>query len=368
MSVTIFIVEDEMVLNQQLRTFLQNYGYTVEMFPHGEPCIRALEAGDIPDLILMDINLGPGRMDGPAVTEEVRRRHDIPVVLHSAYTDEKTLASTRDMTKYGYIQKVPGNEQFVLATIEMALKLHATETELRRREKLYRELSAHLQNVREEQNAHLAQEIHDDIGQLLTALRMNFTHLEQTLDEEQVQSETLDSTVRDMERILERTVKKVRKMSTELRPSVIDTEGIREALAWEVEEFKKNFNVRVNFSGNAEDAELDKRRALQVFRIVQESLTNSVRHSGAEEIDVEANTEDGTLTVAVVDDGSGFDADSAGGDSSFGLIGMKERAAQCGGTLDIRSTPGQGTRIELRMPLHGPYEESDEESPNESGE
>jgi signal transduction histidine kinase len=362
MSIKIFIVEDEMILNQQLSSFLQKHGYTVKMFPHGEECIQALEAGDLPDLILMDINLGRDRMDGPAVTEEVRRRHDIPVVLHSAYTDAKTLASTRDMTKYGYIQKVPGNEQFVLATVEMALKLHSTETELRRREKLYRELSAHLQNVREEQNAYLAREIHDDVGQLLTALKMNLTHMEQTLTEEQADSDKLGNTVRDMERILERTVKKVRKMSTELRPRVIDTEGITEALEGEVEEFEKNFNVNVNFCCNADGVELNQGSSLHVFRIVQESLTNSVRHGGAAKINVEAKTEEGSLAVAVEDDGTGFETDSAEADSSFGLIGMKERAAQCGGTLDIRSTPGQGTRIEVRVPLHEPHEKGSEGS------
>ncbi|MCF7939579.1 MAG: response regulator, partial [Spirochaetales bacterium] len=134
----IFIVEDEMILNEQLKRFLEKNGYSVEIFPHGEPCLERLDEGVLPDAMLMDINLGKGRMDGPTVTKKIYEKYDIPIVLHSAYTDKATLDTTRDMTKYGYIQKVPGNEQFILATIEMALKLHSTEKGLKRSEEFYR--------------------------------------------------------------------------------------------------------------------------------------------------------------------------------------------------------------------------------------
>src|SRR6056297_1905846 len=134
----IFIVEDEMILNLHLKGFLEKNGYTVEMFLHGDSCLDRLNEGVFPDLILMDINLGKNRMPGPEVTQKIYEKYDIPVVLHSAYTDKTTLDTTKDMIKYGYIQKVPGNEQFILATVEMALKLHSTESELRESEELHR--------------------------------------------------------------------------------------------------------------------------------------------------------------------------------------------------------------------------------------
>lgn len=138
MKKKIFIVEDEMILNEQLKRFLEKNAYDVEIFPHGEFCLERLDKGVLPDLILMDINLGKNRMTGPEVTKQIYKSYDIPVVLHSAYTDKTTLDTTRDMTKYGYIQKVPGNDQFILATIDMALKLHSKEKETKRSEEFYR--------------------------------------------------------------------------------------------------------------------------------------------------------------------------------------------------------------------------------------
>jgi len=476
MNKKIFIVEDEMILNEQLKRFLQKNGYSVEIFAHGEPCLDSLDSGTLPDLILMDINLGKGRMTGPEVTEKIYEKYDIPVVLHSAYTDKTTLDTTKDMIKYGYIQKVPGNEQFILATVEMALKLHSTESELResegfhrtilgsisdtvvltddtgkfvyicpnvhvifgyspqefeaftslsdffgdpivsgeelrergeiynitrtsadkhgvehvllvnvkrvhikggtrlytfrditelskkeeelkRSERGYRELSTYLQHIREEQNAELSREIHDDLGQYLTALRMNVTFLDQSIEEENPDKTILLKTVHDMERIIETTVKKVRKISTELRPSVIDSEGIMEALEWQVEEFRKNFNISVVLSTLKQDIELGKQESLHVFRIVQESLTNCVRHSGATKVRIVTEIKEGVLSIEVRDNGYGFNMDELEKCTGFGLMGMEERAKQCAGTLDIESTPGKGTTVQLKIPVPGHEEQ-----------
>lgn len=351
MSSRIFIVEDEMILNEQIKRFLEKNGYTVGVFPYAERCIEALENGTVPDLILMDINLGRERMDGPTATKKIYEKYDIPVVLHSAYTDKATLDTTRDMIKYGYIHKVPGNEQFVLVTVEMALKLHSTEKKLRKRENLYRELSNHLQNVREEQNAYLSREIHDDLGQSLTALKMNLTVIDQTIKSWPNSTDTVEKTLHDMGRILDGTVKKVRKISTELRPSVIDTEGIMEALQWQIDEFKKDFEIPVVFSREEGEIELGEKKSLQVFRIVQESLTNCVRHSEAAEISVDARSADGSLIITIEDNGLGFDTESADYTASFGLLGMRERAKQCGGTLHIDSIINRGTTVKLTIPI-----------------
>lgn len=460
-----------MILTEQLRRFLEKHGYSVEVFAHGEPCLAQLNGGVLPDLILMDINLGKDRLNGPDVTEKIHAKYDIPVVLHSAYTDKATLDMTKDMTKYGYIQKVPGNEQFVLATIDMALKLYSTEKELRtseefhrktlsnisdtvlltdeegnliyvcpnvdvifgyspgevlafaniesfagnlqisneelyrheeirnikqrisdkqgythvllsnvkrisiggaarllytfhditelsekeealkRSEQMYRDLSKHLQNIREEQNEELSREIHDELGQSLTALKMNLTYVDQSLSQNTVNTDALRETVYDMERIVEGTVKKVRKISTELRPSVIDTEGIMEALRWQVEEFEKVFNIKVQLALPYDEVNLGKQSSLHVFRIVQESLTNCVRHSGASEIHVSANIDDQCFTIAIEDNGYGFETDSTDQDSGFGIMGMKERAKQCEGTVYIRSVPGKGTRVQIEIPI-----------------
>jgi PAS domain S-box-containing protein len=470
MNKRIFIVDDEVVIGEQVKHFLEQNGCSVELFPFGESCLERLEQGLIPDLVLMDINLGKGRMDGPAVTKIINENYDVPVVLHSAYTDKDTLGSTMETPKYGYIQKVPGNEQFVLATIEMALKLHVTEAKilqaqefyrtilssisdtvlltdekegfvyicpnvnvifgysreevagfpsisdllgeslitgeqlqregeiknrrlviqakdgtehvllvnikrvdigggtrlytfrdiselskkeqaLKRSEQMYRELSVHYQNVREEQGKELAREIHDDLGQALTALRMNVIYLEQTLKEAGVNKSEVNSAVRDIKRITHGTIKKVRKISTELRPSVIDTEGIIEALEWQIQEFRKNFEIPVEFSKINQEVKLGSTKSLQIFRIVQESLTNCIRHSGAGRIQVSTVVEDGLLHITVRDNGSGFEAGPQDAHGGYGLIGMQERARQCGGSLRVDSAPGEGTSVRLEIPI-----------------
>ncbi len=349
----IFIVEDEMILNYHLSQFLESKGYSTAMASSGEKCLGMLSDGDIPDLILMDINLGEGKMDGPTVTQKIYEQYDIPVVLHSAYTDKATIDTTREMTKYGYIQKVPGNEEFITATIEMAMKLHRTERDLKQRENMYRELSNHLQNVREEQNAYLAREIHDDLGQSLTALKMNLSIVKRMIENDVDADETkrkIRKLAEDMDSILNGTVKRVRKISTELRPSVLDTSGIAEAIEWQIEEFKQYFDIEVDFCCSTPDINLGKYKALMLFRIIQEALTNSVRHGDASHVEINMDTSDGQIACTVMDNGYGFDPQSTPQEASFGLLGMHERAAHCGGHLHIDSAPGRGTKVQVSIP------------------
>jgi signal transduction histidine kinase len=349
MGDTVFIVEDEMILNQHIAQFLEKRGYRVEMLPSGEECLATLSSGHIPDIILMDNHLGSNRLDGPATMQRINKKYEIPVVLHSAYTDKKSIDKTRKMSRYGYIQKVPGNEEVIFATVELALKVHRTEQELKRRESLYRELSKHLQNIREEQNAYLAREIHDEFGQSLTALRMNLTLIEQ-LSEETIQADTIKKTIGDMERILDHTVKKVRKISTELRPSVLDSSGIMEAIEWQIEEFREYFDVDVLFDREEEDIELEQRTALMIFRIVQEAMTNSVRHGAATRIHIVLQLAGEELTLRIEDNGCGFIMENTERLTTMGLLGMRERALQSGGCFSIHSSPGEGTMIQVKIP------------------
>ncbi|MFW5711141.1 MAG: response regulator [Spirochaetota bacterium] len=351
----VFIVEDEMILNYHLSQFLESKGYSTAMASSGEKCLEMLASGDIPDLILMDINLGDGKMNGPTTTQKIYEQYDIPVVLHSAYTDKATIDTTREMTKYGYIQKVPGNEEFITATIEMAMKLHKSERELKQRENMYRDLSNHLQKVREEQNAYLAREIHDDLGQSLTALKMNLSIVKKIIEndtEHDNSREKIKKLAEDMDSILNGTVKRVRRISTELRPSVLDTSGIVEAIEWQIDEFKQYFDIEVGFHCSSPELELDTHKALMLFRIIQEALTNSVRHGDSSRVDIEMNTSNGNVECAVIDNGHGFDPQATPQEASFGLLGMHERAAHCGGRLHIDSEPGRGTRVHVCIPYN----------------
>jgi len=346
MSVKIFIVDDEMVFNLTMAEFLEKNGYKAEMYKSGEECIDSLDSGNIPDLILMDINLGPNRMDGPEVTKKIYKKYDIPVVLHSAYTDKKTIDRTRDMTKYGYIQKTPGNEQFVLATIEMALKLHQTEG-------MYRELSSHLQQVREEEKASIAREIHDDLGQSMTALKINVTMLEKNLTSvpECDGVKKLRSITKDVKSILEQTGKKIRFLTQELRPPVLDTMNVLQALEWQASEFEEQFRTPVRYEKRCRDLDFNKTEALTIFRIVQEALTNSVRHADPGQIIIAAEENQNNLIISVSDDGCGFEPEKQRISDSYGLIGMQERAKGFGFKLSVHSKKGEGTAVRVSIPI-----------------
>lgn len=368
----VWIVDDEMLIGRHLSKVFEENGYRSRAIKSGEDCLERIDSGELPHLILMDINLGYGRLDGPETTRRINEKHDIPVVLHSAYTDRETLSRTENMAKYGYVQKVPGNEQFVLATVQMALKLHDAERALREREQMYRDLSNHLQQVREEQSAHMAREIHDDLGQSLAALKMNLTMISKTSLEP-----SIEPFLTDMREILDATVRKVRSLAQELRPPVLDTTGIVEALRWHSKEFQKSFGVPTEFDTELEEIQLGKESSLATFRILQEALTNSVRHGNPKEIRIalraseERVPEDNAsekrasekrvpekrasgprfLEVAVTDDGTGFSYAPDGERTGFGLLSMRERAEKVGGSLKVETAPGRGTTIRARIPL-----------------
>ena len=343
-----------MILNQYLKKFLERNGFSVRMFPHGEACLQAMESGELPDLILMDINLGRKHLDGPTVTRKIYQRYDVPVVLHSAYTDKETLDGTRDMTKYGYIQKVPGNEEFVLATIDMAFKLFAQRRALSESVNRYRELLRHQQNLLEEQNAHIAKEVHDQLGQSLTSLQMGLSLLETNMHNGEGSRpgsrEKARELIEEMRRTIDATVTETRELAWRLKPTVLDSAGILEAVEWQVREFEEKFKIPTRFSKQGVDSALDKDRSLAVYRIVQEAMTNCARRAEAEVIEVQARMSPQWVELRIVDDGQGFDYQGRMSQRSFGLIGMQERAIQFGGAVQIETSPGSGTRVLCRIP------------------
>lgn len=341
------IVDDEAVVALNIKNLLERHGYLAVIAASGDECLRKVSCGETPDLILMDINLGPNRMDGQETTRRVQQYADIPVVLHSAYTDRATIQGTRNMTKYGYVHKVPGNEEFILATVEMAFKLQE-------REQMYRDLSAHINDAREEQNAFMAREIHDDLGQSIAALKINLTMLERSASPQET-----TPIIADMREILDATALKVRTLIRELRPPVTDTADIIEALKWHIREFEKTFAITTSFTSSVDRAVLGPEKSLSVFRIVQEALTNSVRHGSPSRITVEVGQQDECwLFVKITDDGRGFTPAARAPEITFGILGMQERAERWRGSVSIESTPGKGTIVTATVPHEPPTPES----------
>jgi len=211
-----------------------------------------------------------------------------------------------------------------------------------------RQLASHLQNVREEERAHMAREIHDELGQQLTGLKMDISWL--------VRKKDLDENLRDkkMKEVLtfiDGTVNTVRKLSAELRPSILDDLGLVEALEWWSNEFEKRAGITCNFQRPEYPLEVPSSLAIGLFRIYQESLTNVVRHAEATKVFARLEAENHQLILKITDDGKGFDTSNIGHKKTLGLLGMKERTLMMGGSYEIKSQPGKGTTVTIAAPF-----------------
>lgn len=231
-----------------------------------------------------------------------------------------------------------GKVATVLATARDITAIRAGEHRLRR-------LTAHLERVREEERKHIAREVHDELGQALTALRMDVGLLRLA---DGAASPALLARIAAMKDAVDRTIGIVRQVTTALRPAALDL-GLTAALEWLTEDVARRSGIDCWLRAGAE-VELDDGRATVLFRIAQESLTNVLRHAGAGAVEVTLDARDGHVLLEVVDDGRGFDPDTVVQPGRFGLMGMRERVLMHGGDFDIRSGP-DGTRVRVRLPL-----------------
>ncbi|HEY4150476.1 MAG TPA: PAS domain S-box protein [Chitinophagaceae bacterium] len=210
-------------------------------------------------------------------------------------------------------------------------------------------LASHLQDVREEERASMAREIHDELGQQLTGLKMDVTWLsKKTGDDEKIQQK-----IKGTLELLDIMVKTVRKIATELRPSILDDLGLIEAMGWQSNEFEKRSGIGVQFKADETDIPIAGNIAIALFRIYQESLTNVARHSGATRVNTQLKVCDNRLILIITDNGKGFDIQKTGYKKTLGLLGMKERSLMIGGSYDLTSTPGAGTTVLVSVPLDG---------------
>lgn len=214
------------------------------------------------------------------------------------------------------------------------------------RQKL-RALAAHQMRMLEEDRKHVAREIHDELGQLLTALKMDLSLLRMgTADKPELQDR-----LAGMREIVEHTIDVVRHVASNLRPSALDL-GLLPAIEWLADDFSARWEIPCEFdAGEGGEFVLDDTMSTAVFRVIQESLTNIARHAGAQRVSIRLRHDPGHLEVTVGDDGQGFDLEAVTRKKTFGLFGMRERVLAVGGRLDIDTRPGAGTRILISLPL-----------------
>jgi PAS domain S-box-containing protein len=244
-----------------------------------------------------------------------------------------------------------GGKVEVTAVLRDVTQRRRAEQELRDTNRQLRALAAALQDVREQERTRIAAELHDELGQQLTGLKLELSWLAARVkDGRALAAEHVDG----MRQQLDASIASVRRIATDLRPRVLDDLGFGEAVAWQASEFARRIGLAIDLDLEAADLVRDPATATALFRIVQESLTNIVRHAHANSVTVTLEAEDDELVLRIEDDGRGFDA--AGSTPGIGVVGMRERALAVGARLAIDSVPGQGTTIEVRLPLQQPVE------------
>ena len=227
----------------------------------------------------------------------------------------------------------------------------AAEEGLRRSYDELRALSARLESVREEESTRIAREVHDEVGQALTALKMDVAEIERALTAAGGAPEGVPGTLTAMGRLLDDTMDVVHRISTDLRPGVLDELGLEEAVEWQLEEFRKRTGISCRFETGFAGGSIDRDVSTAVFRVLQELLTNVVRHARASAVHVSLSAEKGRLALEVRDDGCGIPSGRIYAPRSFGLLGIRERVTNVGGSVAIQGEPGRGTVVSVSIPL-----------------
>lgn len=224
---------------------------------------------------------------------------------------------------------------------------HLAEERLKQSYESIRELTDHLNNVREEERMHIAREIHDELGQLLTVLKMDVSWLNKKLSPD---PGPVKEKITDLLLLIDTTVKTVRRIASELRPSLLDDLGLVAAMEWHFEEFQKRSGIEGTATLPEEEIPLPDALKIGLFRIFQESLTNVARHSGAKNVAVSLHKNENQLILIIRDNGIGFDV-VQNKKKTLGLIGMRERAEGMGGEYQIDGQSGKGTTVQISVPM-----------------
>jgi PAS domain S-box-containing protein len=240
-----------------------------------------------------------------------------------------------------------GGTIFTVIVRDVTDRVRAEEA-LRRSQQELRELAAAAHSIREHEQRRVARELHDELGQALTALKMDVAWMSAQLREGE---DAVASKLGAMHALLDGTVAATRRISSDLRPLMLDDLGLVPAVEWLAQNFSERSGIRCELEIGAADLELRDPQASALYRILQESLTNVARHAKANQVEVRLDRADGYVTLRVRDDGRGFNVNEARKLKSYGLLGLRERTYLLGGEARIDSEPGKGTTIEVRVPL-----------------
>ena len=222
------------------------------------------------------------------------------------------------------------------------------ESAIKKSEEQLRNLTAYLQKVGEIERMSIAREIHDELGEGLTVLKLDLSWLRKRLPDDQI---SLRAKADAMSQLIDRTIQTVKKISTNLRPGLLDDLGLAAAIEWQAEDFQKRTGIKCKVKIDPADINFDRDRNTAIFRIFQETLTNVARHAHATEVNVSLRQRDSQIELNVRDNGRGITEEELTNSKSFGLIGIRERVKIFGGKNIMKGIPGKGTTLTVRIPV-----------------
>ena len=247
---------------------------------------------------------------------------------------------------------VPFGASRVLAMIRNITMRKEVEEALRTSQEQLKNFAAHLQDVREEERVLLAREIHDELGQILIALKIDLGMLKQAIVRKSLDADK-ESTLQQFNQVfslLDKTISTTRKIMTGLRPEVLEMIGFSEAVRLHILEFEERYQLKCIFKNSTSNLELNSQQSLALFRILQEALTNVAKHAEATLVTVSLSLQDGKITMMIEDNGKGMDENQKVKLDSYGLIGMRERVFLLNGELSHTSKSGEGTCVLVEIP------------------
>jgi len=343
----ILLVDDEPKSLYALQQLLSQLEQNLMIAQSGEEALRLALKNDFA-VILLDVRM-PG-IDGFETARLIRSRErssQTPIIFLTAAADEMaSMFRGYEVGAVDYLMK-PVVPEVLKSKVAVFVELYRKSERLRESEDKLRRLAAHLISIREEERAHIAREIHDELGQVLTGLKMEVGWLAKRL----TSAELIEKT-ESMGKLIDSTVQTVRKIATGLRPEMLDDMGLIAAVGWQAKEFQKRTGIRCRVKLPPE-VKLDIDVSTTMFRIFQEILTNVARHSRATRIDVELEVAADHVALDVADNGVGISETDMSGKKSLGLLGMHERALLFGGEVKISGSASNGTRVSVSIPLKG---------------
>lgn len=357
-EIRILMLEDNAHDAELIRFALREGGLTFSLkrVDSRASFLRELEQ-NTPHVILLDYAL-PGFDGFSALTLAQENYPDIPFIFVTGTLGEEVVIEMLKSGATDYVLKtrlsrlVPAVLR-ALREREERVERRKTEEKLRKSHEQLRALSVYLQHIREDERIRISRQVHDELGQALTGLKMDLYWLSTRVPK---QLRALHDKAKSMSAHIDSTIHTVRRISTELRPGILDDLGLVAALEWQAHEFQKRTGVHCEAKSDLKEAILDEDLNTAFFRIFQETLTNISRHANATKVTVQLKKSRGELILEVADNGRGISEAEILNTKSIGLLGMRERAALVGGRVTISGVPGHGTTVRVQIPLNRPKE------------